>query len=392
MSFPVLTTAAEIDALIHTLEGQTVIGFDTEFHSERTYVPRLMLMQLSTPDAVYLVDPLGQGDMGALFRAMARPGLCVVGHALKNDLRIAAMQWDVAMTEVFDTQIAAAFLGHGLQVGLSGLLANLLGVHQPKGDQMSDWSQRPLPERMLGYAAGDVLHLLPLHQLLTAELQKLGRLEWVLQECRELCDLSRYTRDPDQAFARVAGGRRMDPREAGVLHALAAERERLAIEEDLVPHFLLPDDVLVLLAKAAPKQKRDLETDRRFGQRAVHRHAQRWLTAIAHGLLHPLKRPPSRPPPGPELEAVVALLMLLVNDIAAKSSLAPQLLVKRETLLTALRDVPESPEALAQAAELTGWRADLLIQPLWALLTRKTLASCVADETAGLKIAFVDAG
>ena len=84
--------------------------------------------------------------------------------------------------------------------------------------------------------------------------------------------------------------------------------------------------------------------------------------------------------------------MLLVNDIAAKSSLAPQLLVKRETLLTALRDVPATPEALAQAAELTGWRADLLIQPLWALLTRKTLASCVADETAGLKIAFVDAG
>ena len=388
MSLSVLHTAAEIDALIATLQGQTIIGFDTEFHSERTYVPRLMLMQIATPDEVFLIDPLGKGDIAGLFAAMARPGLCVIGHALKNDLRIAAMQWGVAMSEVFDTQIAAAFLGHGLQIGLSGLLSNVLGVHQPKGDQMSDWSQRPLPPRMLGYAAGDVAHLLLLHARLTEELDRLERRAWVIEECQELCDLSRYVRDPDQAFQRVAGGRRMDPRQAGVLYALAAEREKMAIEEDLVPHFLLPDETLVLLARAAPRSRRDLEGDRRFSQRAVFRYADRWLAAVATGLENPLDRPPSRPPPGPELEAVVSLIMLLVGEIAARGSLAPQLLIKRDTLLGALREMPPTAEALAEALELHGWRADLLVAPLWDLLRGRLQAACGPDAEAGFKLTF----
>ncbi|MFZ4577731.1 MAG: ribonuclease D [Myxococcota bacterium] len=385
---PVLSSRPQIAELVDVLSRQTVVGFDTEFHSERTYVPRLMLVQLSTREDTFVVDPLGEGDLSALFQALARPGLTVVGHALKNDLRIVYLHYGITMSSVFDTQTAAAFLGHGLQVGLSTLLHSVLGVHQPKGDQMSDWSQRPLPDRLVGYAAGDVQHLLRLYDLLTSELAQRDRQAWVDQECQELRDPAKYERDPAQAWQRVAGGRRMEPREAGVLHALAAERELMAAEEDQVPHFLLPDEMLLLMAKVAPRQRKDLEGDRRLSHRTVQRHAQRWIDAVLRGLEKPVARTSGRPPPPPELEAVAALLMLLVGDIASRNSIAQQLLVKRDTLLNALRDNPRSQAEFAAAAELHGWRADLLAAPLWDLLTSRMAVTCASDELQGIRMAF----
>lgn len=384
---PVLTTAAELQALTEALHSQTLVAFDTEFHSERTYVPRLMLVQVATREGVYLVDPLAL-DARPLFEALAQPGKVVVGHALKNDLRIAWLQFGVTFEQVFDTQIAAAFLGHGLQIGLGTLLQSALRVHQPKGEQMSDWSQRPLPERMLGYAVGDVAHLLKLYDLLHAELHHLGRVEWVREECQELTDPARYARDPEAAWRKVAGGRRMDPKEAGVLHALAAEREVIAMEEDVVPHFLVPDDVLLLLTRVQPRSRRDLDGDRRMQQRAVQRYAQRWIDAVHRGLRTPIQRPAGRPPPGAELEAVASLMMLLVGDIAARSSLAPQLLIKRDTLLHALRESPTKPEELAEAAELRGWRAEILVEPLWDLLVGRTRVRCQPGGPGGVRVAF----
>lgn len=373
---PIVTTQAQVDALIAALAVEDDVAFDTEFHSERTYVPRLMLMQLATRSRVWLVDPLAAVNLQPLFDAMSRPGLTVVGHALKNDLRIAWLQFSRVPVLAFDTQVAAAFLGHGLQAGLGTLLHNALGVHQPKGDQMADWSQRPLPDRLLGYAAGDVANLLRLYDLLRDELSALGRLDWVQEECHELTDSTRYVRDPELAWQRVAGSRRMEPREAGVLHALAAEREMIAAEEDLVPHFLVPDDVLLQLARHAPRQRKDLESDRRFNHRAVQRYGTRFLDAIGRGLESPMQRPASRPPPSPEIEAVAALMMLLVGDIAWRNTLAPQLLVKRDTLVNALRAPLASVADFATAADLDGWRADLLAEPLWRLLTGDLLVTC----------------
>ncbi len=387
---PIISTQTQLQELIDALAGADLVGFDTEFHSERTYVPRLMLLQFATRDGLWLVDPLADVDLKPLVQALQRPGLTVIGHALRNDLRILWLQFNLLPERIFDTQIAAAFLGHGLQIGLAGLLQAMLGVHQPKGDQMADWSKRPLPERMVGYAAGDVAHLLPLHALLMDELTRLGRAEWVLEECATLTDSAPYIRDPDAAFLRVAGGRRMDAREAGIVRALAVEREVIAQEEDIVPHFLLPDEMLHTLARVAPVRRSDLENDRRLSHRTVYRHAQRWLDAVARGLAEPHHRPPGRQPPGWELEAVAALMMLLVNDIAVKQNLAPQLLVKREALLNAVREPLDSPDALAAALGLTGWRAELLVEPLWALLNGQVAVRCQRQQSGALHLRFLE--
>ncbi len=387
---PIVATQEQLAELVAALSTADLVGFDTEFHSERTYVPRLMLLQLATRDGLWLVDPLADIDLKPLVQAMRRPDLTVIGHALRNDLRILWLQFNLLPERVFDTQIAAAFLGHGLQIGLSGLLQSLLQVHQSKGDQMADWSKRPLPERMVGYAAGDVAHLLPLHARLQDELTRLGRAEWVAEECAMLTDSAPYIRDPDAAFLRVAGGRRMDAREAGVVRALAVEREQIAQEEDIVPHFLLPDEMLHTLARVAPVRRADLDNDRRLNHRTVHRHAQRWLDAVSRGLAEPHHRPAGRAPPGWELEAVAALMMLLVNDIAVKQNLAPQLLVKRETLLNAVREPLTSREALATALGLSGWRAELLIEPMWTLLDGQLAVRCQRQQNGALHLRFLE--
>ena len=387
---PIVATQEQLAELVAALSTADLVGFDTEFHSERTYVPRLMLLQLATRDGLWLVDPLADIDLKPLVQAMRRPDLTVIGHALRNDLRILWLQFNLLPERVFDTQIAAAFLGHGLQIGLSGLLQSLLQVHQSKGDQMADWSKRPLPERMVGYAAGDVAHLLPLHARLQDELTRLGRAEWVAEECAMLTDSAPYIRDPDAAFLRVAGGRRMDAREAGVVRALAVEREQIAQEEDIVPHFLLPDEMLHTLARVAPVRRADLDNDRRLNHRTVHRHAQRWLDAVSRGLAEPHHRPAGRAPPGWELEAGAALMMLLVNDIAVKQNLAPQLLVKRETLLNAVREPLTTREALATALGLSGWRAELLIEPMWTLLDGQLAVRCQRQQNGALHLRFLE--
>ena len=387
---PIITTEPQLQALVDALNRADLVGFDTEFHSERTYVPRLMLLQFATREGIWLVDPLAEIDLKPLVQALRRPDLTVIGHALRNDLRILWLQFNLLPQRVFDTQIAAAFLGHGLQIGLAGLLQAALGVHQPKGDQMADWSKRPLPERMAGYAAGDVAHLLALHTLLVDELTQLGRAEWVAEECATLTDSAPYIRDPDAAFQRVAGGRRMDAREAGVVRALAVEREAIAQEEDIVPHFLLPDEMLHTLARVAPVRRADLEADRRLSHRTVYRHAQRWLDAVARGLAEPHHRPPGRAPPGWELEAVAALMMLLVNDIAVKQNLAPQLLVKREALLNAVREPLATREALSEALGLAGWRAELLVEPLWTLLDGQLAVRCQRQTNGALQLRFLE--
>lgn len=380
---PLLTSATDLREAIGAVLASPMVAFDTEFHSERTYKPQLMLIQIATDRGIWLVDPLAL-DAKPLMEAMA--GRLVVGHALKNDLRIVWLNYGLVFPQVFDTQVAASLLGYGLQVGLSGLLQQALGVHQPKGEQMSDWSQRPLPDKLRGYAAGDVAHLHALHALLTERLEACGRLGWLAEECAELADPNRYERDPDEVWLRVSGARKLSPKEAGVLAALAAERERVAQEEDLVPHFLMPDDTLIALAKTAPRNRRDIEGDRRLQQRGVQRYAQRWVDAVLVGLQRPIAREPSRPPPPPELETVVSLALLVVGDIAQREGVAQGLLVKRDQLLEALRHTPQSEAELADAAGLQGWRRDLLQGPLWQLVQGKLAVRCEDGGRAGLQI------
>ena len=382
-------TEEALGALIDDLVGLSRVAVDTEFHGERSYIPHLMLVQIASEQAIYLVDPLAEIDLHPLFSCLARPELLVIGHALHNDLEIIYRRYDLVVSSIFDTQIAGAFLGYGLQIGLTALLRTLSRVKLAKGSQMSDWSRRPLPERQVQYAANDVRFLLAAHDKMSAALDRRGRVQWVDEECARLEDGQRYARDPKDAHRKVSGGRNLKPHEAGVLVELAAERDYIAAELDRVPHFVISDDILVALSRRAPRTVNDLAGDRRLRNRQVQRHAERLITAIDRGREKPWRRPKGRPPAGPGVEAVAAMVMLMVGQIATKESIAPPLLLKRKIIQGALQDGAGDRETLLDELGLYGWRRSLLGDTIWELVDGKRAAVCRRDRD-GMYVAFED--
>lgn len=388
---PIWIGEAEQQAIVlEAIAGADRLAIDTEFHGERSYLPHLMLLQIATEDAIFLVDPLGTVDIGAIFAAIRDSRALVIGHALHNDLEIVALGFGIVFPRLFDTQVAAAFLGFGLQIGLANLLRMEMRVRMAKGSQMADWSRRPLPERQLSYAADDVRYLLELHSRLDGRLREQGRVEWVDEECAPLSQRERYGRDPMQCWQRVSGARKLKPKEGGVLVELAAERERLAAELNQVPHFLISDEILLALARRAPTSLADLDGNRRLNHRNIQRYADRWLAAVARGVDKPLETPPGRAPPPPGLEAVAGLIMLLVTELSAREGVAAQLLLKRRTITEALQDGCTSREELLERLGLHGWRAALLGEPIWRLLNGATRAKVRCGEPEELGIDFVD--
>lgn len=373
--------------LVERLTHAGRVGLDTEFHGERSFYPQLMLVQLATEDAIYLIDPLAELDLKPLFEVLARPQPLVIGHALHNDLEIVFLRYGLLLEGVFDTQIAGSFLGHGLQAGLSNLLRAVLHVRLAKDGQMGDWSRRPLPRRQLSYAADDVRHLLALHDNMQADLQQRGRAGWAAEECAALFAEGRYGRDPMQAWRRVSGARGLKPREAGILVELAAERDRMAAELDRVVHHVLSDDLLIALCRAAPRDHNALHGDRRFRNRTLHRYADRLVAAVVRGSEQPLERPRGRKPPSPGVEAAAALIMMVVGELADREDLAPPLLLRRKDLQRALADGVTSQEELAEALNLRGWRKALLADLVWEMWTGQRAARCVRDEE-GPHVAF----
>ncbi len=380
---------ADLSAFCQRIEASERIGFDTEFHGERSYFPHLMLIQVALPDCVALIDARADLDLRGFFGRMRDSGALIVGHALHNDLEIVASVYGVHFERLFDTQIAAAFCGYGLQIGLAPLLQGTLSLRLPKGAQLAEWSRRPLPEKQLAYAANDVLHLEALYQRLSRRLRDLDRVEWVETECRALCSPDRYGRDPAEAWQRIGPARKLPPRDLGVLVALASERDAIAREVDTVPHFLVSDDVLLTMARHAPTDRDALIGDRRMGNRNLARYADRWLDAIRRGLATPVPLPPGRPPPEPGVEAVAGLLILLVNEIAAREGVASQLLLKRRQVVEALQDGCKCDNGLLDRLGLHGWRLELVGAQVRSLLDGQTQAAVRCADDGSLGLSFV---
>ncbi|MGA8535729.1 MAG: HRDC domain-containing protein, partial [Candidatus Tumulicola sp.] len=237
------------------VRGAERVALDTEFHAERSYAPRLMVVQLAFDDGAAIVDPLAVRDLTPLLEALTQT--TVVGHALVSDLKIFADRFGIVPPHVFDTQVAAAFLGYGTQISLADLVRDLQHVRLAKSQTVSDWSARPFSDRQLEYLVDDVAHLLPMYDVLRARLEDRGRYAWALEECADLGDAARYRTNERRAYLKIPGAIRMNPRELGILNEVVRLRDRLARERDLPVKYVLPDDVVGGLAALRPKRLED---------------------------------------------------------------------------------------------------------------------------------------
>ena len=359
---------AALAALCERIDAVAEVSLDTEFHNERSYAARLMVVQLVVGDEVALVDPLRLPDLMPLARALEAKS--VVGHALSSDLKIFADRFGALPAAAFDTQLAAAFCGFGMSISLADLIANVASVRLRKSQTVSDWSTRPLSPQQIDYLVDDVRYLPTLRERLAARLEETGRTAWFEADARPLVDLTKYRPDPERLYLRVPGAMRMNRRELGLMRELARLRDRLARERDVPLKFIIPDDVMAPIVGLRPTVREDLSVLRRLDAGARKAYGDRIVEAIAAGLAIPDEELPRKPPRPPSLDrdAIVACLAVLCNGIATEHQLPAGLLVTRAALERVARDLPVTVGDVAAALEVDDWRAALVAEPLLSVL------------------------
>jgi ribonuclease D len=351
-------------------------GLDTEFHRERTYHARLALLQLAWPGGVAVVDPAAV-DVTPLAAVLEGPGTCVM-HAASQDLEILVRVCGALPSRLFDTQVAAGFVGYS-SVGLGGLVQGELGITLPKADRLTDWLVRPLPAAAVTYAAADVQHLHDLRDALVAKLEARGRLEWALAECEVHRTRPTAGQMPDRAWWRIKEARSLRGRSAAVAQALAAWRERRAAELDRPVRFLLPDLALVAMAQRPPSKEDDLRRVRGLDDGKKRGAAAReLLAAVAEGLALPLDQVEVPPAEGVDRSrrAAASLVSAWAAQRARDLEIDPAILATRADIESLL---------MGEGGRLsTGWRHDVVGEPIRALAAGE--ASLALDGQGRLRL------
>jgi ribonuclease D len=350
-------TEEDLAALVAELSGQDAYAVDTEFHRERTYYARLALLQFAWGDRVALVDPLAV-DVRPLREVFESPGTAVV-HAADQDLEVIERACGAVPSRLFDTQLCAGFIGFSTP-SLVHLVERLLGIRLQKGDQLADWTRRPLPAAQLRYAAGDVAYLLRLREVITERLVALGRDEWAAQECALELARDHTPPPPEEAWWRIRHARQLRGTSRAVAQTVTAWRERRAREKDVPVRFVLPDLSLIAISQHPPRTRAELEQVRSVdGRHLGAGAAEAVLAAVEEGYA----LPPSelRLPPVEHLEHVVrpavSIASAWVAQRAAELGIDQAILGTRSDVVAFLQRRPEGRLSV-------GWRHDLVGEPL----------------------------
>lgn len=330
-----------LDALLARLERAEHVAIDTEFHTERRFAPELMLLQLKVDDdPAVLVDPRCGLDLRPLGGVLSRRPL--LAHAAEGDVRILAEAIGLQPQAVFDTQVAAAFVGLGWPERLQALADALLGVVLPKRETLSDWSRRPLSEGQRRYAEDDVEVLPGIARVLEQRLRDAGRLEVARAAMAERLARMAVSAPDESLWRSIGGAERTTAVERAVLQALTRWRVATARSRDLPPHQVLNDGMLLDLARRRPRTLDGLRDNRRFPSAVVKRDGDALLAVIAEGA-SASPPPPLRDYPRAWADAWRAAVPALAPGVA------PEIVLDDATL-----------SRVHGGGSFDGWRAALL--------------------------------
>ncbi len=358
-----IDTVQALEDFVSDARYASFLAVDTEFIRERTYWPELCLVQIMAGDRLACIDPLqlGENEIKPLRELLLDTGMLKVFHAARQDLEVFHYLWKQVPSPIFDTQVAAAMLGYGDQVGYGGLVKRICGVELAKGHTRTDWRARPLPAEAIEYAADDVRYLVEVYETLHAALTESARLEWLQEEFDLLTDPGLYEPDPATAWKRVKGHNRLSPKQLGVLAALAEWREERALEHDRPRRWILKDQVMIDLARQMPGTVADLEHLRELPERVRQQHGEEIVRRIQAGREQPISTV-SRPEPlTGHQEALVDALMALLRARCAEHEMSPAQVATRKQLENLVRGETELPL-------LKGWRARMAGRDMQAFL------------------------
>ncbi len=375
----IIENTEALNALCSELRQQSFITVDSEFVREKTYYPKLCLLQIGWVDDAAIVDPLAPNmDFAALFDVLTDEKILKVFHSGRQDIEIFYNMSGKIPTPIFDTQIAAMVCGFGPSISYDNLVRAITKVDLDKSSRLTDWSKRPLETKQLEYALRDVTFLVPCYQYLADYLRKNGREHWIDEETAALCDENIYKPDPDNAWLKIRHSAH-SPQFLAMLKELAAWRERRAIKHNMPRQSLLKDEMLVNIAAVAPKTLEDMQKVRNIHQDVV-------KGKLGKELLEVLDKA-RKMPFGNELRkiererqtnipssagALVEVLRLLLKIKSEQNEVVSYIIASEKNL----RDIACGTRDKTNPA-LNGWRYELFGQ--YALAFRKGLATIRYD-------------
>lgn len=365
--------AARLAQVAERLSRQEIIAFDTEFLRERTFYPRLALIQAADRECAWVIDPLALSpeEMQPLLDVFTSPNTLKAAHAVEQDQECLYRAYGLTAEPVLDTAIAAALTGNGDQIGLAALLQKLLGVRLAKGHTRTNWMKRPLPEAMIEYAADDAAYLVEAAERLSDELRRLNRWDWALALSAGFGEAARAEFDADAMTRKLAARSRLNAAGCAVLKELIVWRERHVRQKDIPRNWLADDGVLAKLASAKPRSVEELRNFRGLGAKLIERGAEPILAAIRRGEAAPPEKrgaAPREERPTADEAAALTVLKCFLTALAAENRVPLRYLVDESAMRKLLRGRFASPEDLRASGLLKPEAVDILGAELAAVL------------------------
>lgn len=372
MNYQIVESVEALEKICQQASQVEAIMLDTEFVRTRTYYPQLGLIQLYDGENLSLIDPLAIEDMSALQALLKNQSVLKVLHACSEDLEVFKQSFSCLPTPMVDTQLMAAFVGHGLSTGFATLVNQYLDIELDKSESRADWLARPLSTKQLDYAAADVFYLEPIYKLLKQKVEEIGWWQASLQESQLVADKRLVEPDPDLVYRDIKGAWQLRPNQLAILKPLAKWRLKEAIQRDLALNFVFKEQDLWAVARYELTSLKAMES-RKFDYRSVRRHGEALVAMVKAAQKTPENEWPAkveRLMDTPSYKQLFKLLKDEVTKVAEISNLATEFLASKKQLNQLIywvwkqqRDPKKLPDLMQ------GWRRDLLGEKLDSLIS-----------------------
>lgn len=365
----VITSNDDLKALCERLSKSEYVTVDTEFLRDKTYYSKLCLIQIADDHEYHAIDPLaGSLDLTPFYDLMENQSVVKVFHAAKQDIEIFVHQAGIVPNPLFDSQIAAMVCGFGDSIGYEKLVTSLCNEQLDKSTRFTDWSRRPLTERQINYALGDVTYLRTIYKKLKEKLEQSGRENWLKEEIAELTDKETYIIHPEEAWKRIKI-RNSNRRFNALVRKIAEWRENQAQSRNLPRNRVMRDEVLLELCAVRPQHTNALTSIRGLGANfASSKGGKSVISTIQEVMALPDDQLPvisRKPPPSQNTDPIVELLKVLLKLVCKKENVAPKLLANVQDL----EKIAEDDQADVKA--LKGWRYEIFGKDAIALKNGK---------------------
>jgi ribonuclease D len=362
-----IATEKKLQIICEQFKDSNYLIIDTEFIRQTTYYPILALLQVYDGKTIAIIDPVKIKDLSPLFKVCFDPNIIKVLHSARQDMEIFYHICGKLPSPIFDTQIAAALLGYGSQIGYAPLAKAILNIELDKSQTRTDWLKRPLTKKQLEYAKNDVLYLEQIYKLQKQKLQQLDRLSWLENDFTFLTEQNTYKVDKFNLWKKIRGHNRLTKEQLVVLQYITVWREDIAIEKNLTRNKVIHDDFLLEIATRKPTKNSDLDHCQCVAKPQMKKYGKS-LISIVNKALNSSKNSwpvlPKRTQHTQQQEALTNCLMAINHLSADDCNISPNCLANR-------KEIEKLVSGERSLSILSGWRYELSGKQLLSFIEGK---------------------